>query len=245
MNDIPKYTLSDIQICVGGDEFNKGINLYNKGAVNHIKKDFFGYSAIVSGTHDYVVNVSITSCDKGNCNCYIGRKDELCKHMIALAIALVYKLRPNDVKIIDIPLDQAVCSGQKRNISQTEIESIEAEIKRGIFFIKSYTGPSSKWFYYQDNLTKGSRMILLTLSKLPVCKKSVDICINLLRKLDKKLLNGGIDDSNGTISDLMMQIVEVLNLFVDFDASLKEYINSNLPKGEVFDWEKGFQGIDF
>ncbi len=240
MKDVTQYTISDIQLGVGDDEFNKGLNLYNKGAVNYIEKDFSGYSAIVLGSHDYIVNMSLISHDRGNCNCYLGQRDELCKHMIALAIALVYKFRPNDTKIIDIPLDQAICSGQKRDITEEEVKNIKFEIKRGLSFIKSYTGPSSKWFYYQDSLIKGSRLILLTLSKLPVCEKSADICIDLLKKLDKKLLSGGIDDSDGTIGDLMVQIVEVLNLFVSLDKNIKDYIKNNLPKGEVFDWEKGF-----
>ncbi len=240
MKNIPQYTIADIQLGVGDHEFNKGLNLYNDGVVNHIKKDFSGYSAIVSGTHDYIVNVSLTSYDRGNCNCYLGQKDELCKHMIALAIALVYKYRPNDLEMIKQPLDQIVCSGDIRDITKDEIVEIKKGISIGVSLIKSYTGPSSKWFHYQDSLIKGSRLISLALSRLPVCKKSVDICINTLKKLDKKLLTGGVDDSDGTIGDLMFQIVEVLNLFVSFKNDLKEYIKDTLPKGEVFDWETGF-----
>ncbi|MEI7463015.1 MAG: SWIM zinc finger family protein [Candidatus Taylorbacteria bacterium] len=43
------------------------------------------------GDHEYHVNVDCSSYDRGNCDCYIGQKDEPCKHMLALAIALVYK----------------------------------------------------------------------------------------------------------------------------------------------------------
>ncbi len=41
--------------------------------------------------------------------------------MLALAIAVVYKLRPDDTKLIDKTLDQAVCSGQVRDITKEEI----------------------------------------------------------------------------------------------------------------------------
>ncbi len=88
---IPQFTITDIQLGVGDHEFNKALTLFNKGAVNEIKKDFLGFSAIVSGTHEYHVNVDCSSYDRGNCDCYIGQKDEPCKHMLALAIALVYK----------------------------------------------------------------------------------------------------------------------------------------------------------
>lgn len=192
MKDIPKFTISDIQLGVGNAEFEKAFALYKKGAVNYIEKDFSGYSAIVSGTHDYIVNVSLVSYDRGNCNCYLGQRDELCKHMLALAIALVYKYRPDDIKIIDHPLDQAVCSGEIRDITSDEIKNIKAEISKGFSLIKSYNGPSSKWFQYQDSLTKGSRLILLGMSKLPVCEKSVMVCIDVLKRLDKKLLNTGM-----------------------------------------------------
>jgi hypothetical protein len=244
MKNVPKFTVSDIQLGVGDHEFKKAFALYDKGAVNYIAKDFSGYSAIVSGTHDYIVNVSCVAYDRGSCNCYLGQNDELCKHMIALAIALVYKYRPGDIKIINQPLDQAVCSGEMREITKDEIRDIKTEISKGVSLIKSYDGPSSKWFQYQDNLTKGSRLILLALSRLPVCEKSVMICIELLKRLDKKLLNGGIDDSGGTVGSLMIQIVEVLNMFANSNKKLKEYIKQKLPKGEVFDWETGFNVFD-
>jgi len=234
-----QFTISDIQIGVGNLEFDKAFSLYKKGSVNNIKEDYFGFSAIVSGTHDYEVNVSSSSYDRGNCNCYIGQKDTLCKHMIALAIALVYRYRPNDVKTIEEPLDQAVCLGKVRSITKEEIEKTKFEISNAMTFIKSYDVPSSKWFLYQDSLINGSRLILLALSKIPVCKDSVIICMNILKRLDKKVLNG-VDDSDGTVSGLIFQIVELLNLFVSFDNSLKSFITKKLPKGESFDWESGF-----
>jgi hypothetical protein len=240
MSIIPKFTIADIQLGVGDHEFTKALDLYTRGSVNHVKRDFSSYSAIVSGTHDYVVNVSSISYDQGNCNCFLGERDELCKHMIALAIALVHKYRPDDTKIIDKPLGQAVCSGKIREITKDEIKEIKANVNKGLSLIKSYNGPSSKWFQYQDNLIKGSRIILLALSQLPVCEKSAMVCIGLLKRLDRKLLNGGIDDSDGTVGDLMIQTVEVLNMFAESDTRLKKYISDKLPKGEVFDWEKGF-----
>ncbi len=236
---IPQFTLSDIQLGVGDHEFKKGLTLYQKGSVNNIEDSFNGYTAIVSGTHEYIVCVDALSYDRGVCNCYVGQNDELCKHMIALAIALVYKYRPNEVEIIKHPLDQPVCSGEVRNITKEELEYFKLESKHAMTFIKSYNGPSSKWFQYQDSLTKGSRLILLALAKLPVCKDSVLLCIDILKKLDKKILRG-VDDSDGTVGGLMEDIVEVLNMFVRDEPELEDYIKEKLPKGEAFDWETGF-----
>ena len=101
---VPQFTVADIQIGVGEHEFNKAFALYKNGDVNEIKKDFFGFRAVVSGTYEYEVNVDLSSYDRGSCNCYLGQKDQLCKHMLALAIALVYKFRPN------VDLRSNVCS---------------------------------------------------------------------------------------------------------------------------------------
>lgn len=239
---IPQFTVPDIQIAVGDHEFQKALTLYEKGAVKNIEEDFLGFSAVVFGTHEYAVSVSCKSYDRGYCDCYVGQKDELCKHMLALAIALVYKYRPEDTKQIQQPLDQAVCLGDIRSITQDEVDAVKKGITEGLRCIKSHGGGSAGWSQYQDSLIKGSRLILLVLSNIPVCKDSVMICIDVLKRLDKKVLNG-VDDSDGTVGELMCQIVEVLNLHVSFDSSLKEFVIQKLPKGESFDWERGFDVV--
>jgi hypothetical protein len=236
---IPQFTIADIQIGIGDHEFNKATALYLKGAVKIIQDDFLGFSAIVTGTQDYKVCVRASAYDRGDCDCYIGQKDELCKHMIALAIALVYKYRPHDTRPIEQPLDQAACSGEVRAITKDELAIAKEKIREGMLFVKSYNGPSSKWFQYQGSLTRGSRLILLALSNIPVCEASVLLCIETLKKLDGKILKG-VDDSDGTVGEMMCQIIEILNLFVSFDNALTDFIAKKLPKGESFDWESGF-----
>lgn len=233
------YTIPDIQLGVGDSEFDKGLKLYEKGAVKKISDSFSGFRAIVSGTHEYHVGVSTEAYDRGICDCYVGQKNELCKHMIALAIAVVYKYRPKDTESIKHPVDQAVCSGIVRDATENELNKAKSEINKGMFFLKRFSGPSSKWFQYQSSLVKGSRIILLALSNLPVCEKSVMICTNTLKRLDKKAC-GGVDDSDGTVGDLLFKIILVLNMFVDFNPNIKTFIKKKLPKGEIFDWESGF-----
>ena len=235
----PKYSLKDIQLSLDSGEFSKGMQLYKDGKVGKITADPLTYTATVMGTERYHVCVSVSHFDKGACDCYLGKKDYLCKHMAALAIAVVHTYKPEGTTLIDHPLDQAVCSGKINEITQDEITKVEKEIKIGLALIKSWSGPSKKWFEYQDNLSKGSRIILLALSKLPICEKSVLMCINLLKKLDKKLLNG-IDDSEGTIGVLMEEIIELFCLFVDFKKDLGPYIATSLPKGEMFEWDNNF-----
>ena len=234
----PEFTLFDIQIGVGDEEFKKGKKLFDDGKVGHLKSDFRGFNAIVSGTHDYLVFVSANNFDQGNCNCYVGQKDILCKHIIALAIASVVKYRPEDSEIIQIPLEQAVCSGEVRDITKDELGIIKKEIRSALTHIKSYNGPSKTWFAYQNSLLKGKRLALYTLSNLPVCKISAEVCINLIIKIDTKLATSGIDDSDGTIGDLLEQIMELLSMFKDDDPNLKTYIINKFPKETNFGWEK-------
>lgn len=235
----PNYTLQDIQLSVEGNEFNKGLRLFKDGKVGTIRETFSGFEANVSGTQKYVVAVDSEDFEKGDCDCYLGQKDYLCKHILALAIAVVYKYRPQATTIIDHPLNQAVCSGKISEATQQELSDIENEIKAGLVYIKSWSGPSKKWFEYQDTISKGSRIILLALSKLPICEKSVALCITLLKKLEKKLL-GAVDDSDGTVGNLMEEIIQLLCLFVDFKKELGPYIAKSLPRGEVYNWEDSF-----
>lgn len=61
----------------------------NREKVNKFKEDFGGYSAVVLGTRPYNVSVSSRYYDRGNCDCYLGQRDVLCKHMVATALYAV------------------------------------------------------------------------------------------------------------------------------------------------------------
>lgn len=238
-HDIPAYSLNDIRLSVGEREFSKGLRLYESGAVKQLCAVGRGYEATVQGTHLYSVYVEARGFDYGNCTCYLGQNDELCKHIIALAIAAVHAYRPDATTLDDTPLGIAVCSGEVRALTEAERLSVKAEITAALRHIKSYNGPSWVWFQYQDSLTQGVRTLLLALASLPVCTESVDIVINLLKRLDRKLLDA-VDDSDGTVGDGMIQIVELLNLFTHLDPSLEVYIRKRLPSGEMFDWQNEY-----
>jgi hypothetical protein len=235
--DIPKYTLFDIQMGVPGSEFEKGIALYNAGKVLALVSDAIGLTATVKGTHMYRVSVNHNDFERGMCDCYLGKNNYHCKHMIAVAIAGVYKYRSDQAKAIDYPLDQAVCSGVVREITIDEITEVRIGIKQALRHIKSYDGPSRIWFAYQAKLEKGSRLMLYALSNIPVCKKSADICIDLIERLDEKLATGGIDDSNGVVGELIDQIRELLSMFCEEDVTLKDYIVAKFPTDTNFGWE--------
>ena len=103
-------------------------------------------------------------------------------------------------------------------------------------FIKSYGGSSKKWFEYTYNLLKGARIIIYTLSKLPVCKTSAKYCIDLLIKIDEKMTHG-IDDSDGSMGNLIEQIIDLLRMFINLKPELEIYIKNNFPQKTNFGWE--------
>ena len=241
----PRFTVFDIQVSVGDTEFKKGKELFDSGKVKNITLDVLGFNAIVSGTKDYVVSVSSMRFDHANCDCYLGTKGTLCKHMIALAIASVFKYRPEDAHILTMPLDQAVCSGEVREITKEELVNIKNEIKTAFTFIKNYNGPSKTWFTYQNSLLKGSRLMLYALSNLSICKVGVDVCIDIIKKLDNKLAKSGLDDSDGTIGDLIEEIMELLGMFISEDPNLATYIVAKFPKKTNFGWDLNFYITQF
>jgi len=102
-------------------------------------------------------------------------------------------------------------------------------VRDGMKYIKSYSGPSSKWFQYQSDLLLGARKLLFLCSELPICESSVDIIISILVKLDKKI-SQAIDDSDGSVGNAMEQMVDVLCLMGDIHPPIISYISRKLPK---------------
>ena len=140
----PNYTLKDIQLSFDGKEFDKGMKLFKDDKVGAIKETYSGFGAIVSGTEKYTVEVESNNFENGDCNCYLGQNNYLCKHILALAIATVHKHSPQDVAVIDHTLTQAVCSGKVKEITTQELSDVEGEIKAGLSHIKSWSGTSKK-----------------------------------------------------------------------------------------------------
>lgn len=137
----PKYSLEKIKFATDASTFEKAVALYENGKVTKFKEELNGYFAVVIGTQLYNVFVEKNHYDRGDCNCYLGQNETLCKHMVAVAIYAVMegrKLSNEDKEIIDGP----VCSGKLGELSKLELSDIKKEISGAIKYIKSYVGPS-------------------------------------------------------------------------------------------------------
>lgn len=216
----PKYTIEDI--CFGVDEgtFERAVGLYETGKITEFSDDGIGYSAVVVGTHPYRVYVHASSFDRGTCSCYLGERDELCKHMIAVAVYSIThgrKLAPEEIAVVE----GVTCSGVLGELSGEELKEVKADITKAMRHIKPYNGPSRTWFAYQNSLSEGCRRLSPVVSCLPVSKQTARLLVDLLIRIDRKI-QSGVDDSDGTVGGFAYELVSVLEDFARLDSSCIE-----------------------
>src|SRR3989344_2060004 len=233
----PDYDLSKIKFATDGSTFEKAVVLYESGKVTQFKEGIRSYSAVVLGTKPYRVSIEARRYDYGHCTCYLGQNDTLCKHMVALALYVVMDGKPltdEDKKLVDIP----TCSGDLRKLEKEELATVKKSITGAIQYIKGYNGPSRTWFAYQNSLQEGCNRLSAIVSDLPVNIQSAQLLVDLLLRLDKKLISGGVDDSDGTVGEFMRETVEVLKAYAELDPSCSLAFQKLQGKETCFGWEK-------
>ena len=233
----PKYDLEKIKYATDAPTFQKAVGLYESGKVTQFKEGIGGYSAVVTGTKPYMVSVEARSYEYGHCNCYLGQKDVLCKHMVALAIYAVKGGRPLTAKEMRLAT-QPACSGKLENLSQEELASVKKSVTAAIRYIKPYEGPSRIWFSYQNSLSEGCNRLVQIVSDLPVSEQTAKLLVDLLLRLDDKICRGGVDDSNGTVGGFIEEVVQMLKGYVKLDPACAKAFRKLNGKETCFGWEK-------
>lgn len=232
----PSFTLEKIKFGTNAPTFEKAVALYEAGKVTQVKEMMNGYSATVIGTKPYHVFVESRRIDYGDCDCYLGQNGTLCKHMVALAISVVQAGQPlteNDKKVILT----ATCSGKLGTLSASQLVATKQSITSALRCIKPYNGPSRTWFAYQDSLSEGCNRLTALVSVLPVSKQTALILVDLLLRLEKKLM-GGTDDSDGTVGGFMQELVNMLLEFVKLDPSCISTFKKLCGQQTSFGWEE-------
>lgn len=237
VNTDPNYNLDKIKFGLDRVTWEKAVNLYETGKVITFKDNDLTFVANVQGTHLYRVVVSKKRYTDGDCTCYLGQNDALCKHIIAVAIYALKKgrelsdeekIQTNDVKF----------SNKIGELTPHEVNLFKAEVSGAMRYIKAYIGPSRTWFAYQDSLTEGCNRLAAVFSKLPCNRQTANLVINTLLKLDKKLTYGGVDDSDGTVGGFIEEAVKLLIEFAKVDSQcIKEFKNLK-GKETCFGWEE-------
>lgn len=233
----PKYDLDKIKFATDGPTFEKAIDLYESGKVTRFKEDFGGFSATVLGTKPYKVYVNDRYYDRGDCECYLGRNDMLCKHMVAVAICAVTGGEPltdEDKRQVS----QVVCSGRLGELSREELKAIKKEITGAMKYIKSYIGPSRTWDAYQSSLSEGCNRLSKIVSDLPVGGQTAKLIINMLMRLDYKLSHSGVDDSDGAVGGFIEEMVQALKEYAKLDPECMNAFAELADKETCFGWEE-------
>ncbi len=233
----PKYDLDKIKFATDESTFEKAVDLHEAGKVAHFKEELNGFFATVLGTKPYKVYVDNRHYDQGECECYLGQNNTLCKHMVAVAIYAVMggkKLSKEDKELVSSP----VCSGRLGELSKEELAATKKVISAAMKYIKPYNGPSRIWFAYQNSLDEGRARLSKLVSELPVSEQTTKLLIDLLLRLDKKLCVGGVDDSDGTVGGFVYEVVDMLKEFVKLDFLCVKAFGILTEKETCFGWEE-------
>ena len=233
----PKYDLDKIKFSTDSPTFDRAVVLYEKGKVTKFKKDFRGYSATVLGTEPYEVSVSAEHHDRGNCTCYLGKEDVLCKHMIAVVIYALKggaKLTEEDKRQVSQP----VSSGKIGEPEKAELSEMKKALTAAIRYIKAYYGPSHTWFAYQNSLSEGCNRLSKIVSELPVGVAARNLPIEQLLRLDEKLSVDGVDASDGTVGGFMEETVGVLAEYAKLVPECKKEFEMLKGRETCFGWEE-------
>jgi len=233
----PKFTFDKIRFATDVMTFQRAVDLYELGKVTDAKMDGIGYGAVVIGSQPYQVYVHASAYDRGVCSCYLGQKDVLCKHMVAVAIFAVKNGEPLVEEDKDIQ-EAPECSDQLGELSTDALKRVKSEITSALCYIKGYCGPSRTWFAYQDSLSEGCRRLSPIVSSLPISKQTASVLVDLLLRLDKKLCQGGVDDSDGTVGGFMYEVVEVLKEFSRLDPDCIGAFEKITKRDTCFEWDE-------
>jgi len=113
------YDLNKIKFATDEATFKRAVGLYESGKVTEVEQLGGYYSAVLLGTEPYRVSVSARNYKHGHCTCYLGEKDTLCKHMVALALYAVMEGKPLSDKDKQLS-HHAECSERRDTLSKEE-----------------------------------------------------------------------------------------------------------------------------
>jgi len=107
----PSFDLDKIKFATDQPTYEKAVDLYESGKVTRFEEGIGSYSALVLGSRPYRASIEARRFGLGNCECYLGQQDTLCKHLVALSICAVMdgkKLTKEEKNRVSGP----VCSGK-------------------------------------------------------------------------------------------------------------------------------------
>lgn len=231
------FNLDKIKFATDEPTYNKAIALYASGKVTQFKEGIGAYSALVLGTQPYHVSIEARRFGLGDCECYLGQNDTLCKHLVAVSIHAVLKGKALTEEQ-KIKISYPVSSGKLGVLSAEELRKTKKEITASVAYIKPYRGHSRTWFSYQNSLDEGCSRLAQLVSNLPVSQQTAELLVDLLLRLDKKLSTGGVDDSNGTVGSFIEQAVFTLQEYSKINKECVGAFKKLCIQKSCFGWEE-------
>lgn len=233
----PRYTLDKIKFATDAPTFEKAVALFEGGKVKNFKEGISSYTATVQGTKSYHVFVEARQYGLGDCDCYLGQNNTLCKHMVAVAIYAV--MDGKSLSVDDKKQTTTIqFSGKLGILNPEELSKIKKEITNALRYVKAYLGPSRTWFAYQNSLQEGCNRLAAIISSVPASEQTAKFLISLFLRLDKKLSEGGVDDSDGTVGNFMGEVVDVLVKFAEADPMCSKAFKELRERETCFDWKE-------
>lgn len=239
---VKRDNLNKIKFATDEATFQRAVELYERGKVAEVEEAFGDFSAIVTGTKPYRVSVSGRNYKHGHCTCYLGQKDTLCKHMVALALYAVLDGKPMIAEDKEQRFE-VKSSGRRDVLSAEELAAVKKSITESMKYIKPYSGPSRTWFANQDSLREGCARLSAVVSDLPITAQTAELLVKLLLRLDRKLQVGGVDDSNGTVGGFINEVVQMLIEYTRIDPACIEVFELLIGKQTCFGWEESLVRI--
>ncbi len=205
----PHFTLDDVRYADDRAMFERAWKLFQDDRVGEVSDigSGQGYRTAVWGSKPYSVSLSARSVDQGDCDCYMGRNDMLCKHILALALKV---------------LEQT--GGLVEEEPPQTLPEAKLMVNAGMKKIRAYTGPSRIWFSYQRKLSVGAGVIARAVSNLPASRENADYIWKVVLRLSKKLATGGVDDSDGVVGGCVDSLVDQLGRYAKDRPELKPRI---------------------
>lgn len=231
----PKFTLEKIKFATDPATFERAIEIYEDNKITNFKEYIGAYAAKIKGTNNYSVSIESRDFRLGRCDCYLGQKNYLCKHLVALAIYALLRDQPLEdsyKKTVDTPRS----SSRLGELNPAELAEAKKDITSALSYLKSYTGPSRIWFSYQASLSEGCHRLSTIVSKFPVSKHTSDILVKLLLRLSNKLATS-VDDSDGTVGEFVRELVVMLQEYAKLDPACKESFKVFKTKETGFSFE--------
>ena len=201
----PRFTYRDIRYACYMAMFERAKKIFETGKVVNVQEKSCVYTAIVKSTHDYEVTLSFDAIDRATCTCYMGERDELCKHVLALGLAVL------------------ALTGQATDdsgVSPTELAEVKLLVASGMRKIRAYIGPSKYWDKYENSLDAGSNIIMDAIHNLPASAENLRYLWSRVGRLTKKLEEGGVDDSSGIVGNCIFRIIDKCVEYVKQDEKL-------------------------